>query len=120
MEQKLLPRFQVEKQEGVVEVDCIRYVPVELKNGKKGFEREWYKTERDAGWMVYTPRGDSFRVWTRDELKRLGLDGDPTMVDMETGDEQESVRLSLKDISRQKTSRNDARSKTAAVATAKS
>jgi hypothetical protein len=57
----------------------------------------------DAGWMVYFPSGSSIHVWTEEEMIRQGFLKDPTMVDMETGDDHGTPSLgSLKSLSEQK------------------
>lgn len=81
----LKPRFEVHKLEGT----AIRRVcsPKKDKEGSLlgGFDYE--DLEVDAGWMIYFPSGSSIRVWTQEEMERQGFDKDPTLVDMETGDE---------------------------------
>jgi hypothetical protein len=39
------------------------------------------------GWMVFFPNGASIHVETEAELKRMGYDKPPVLVNLETGDE---------------------------------
>jgi len=43
--------------------------------------------EQDAGWMVYFPSGASIHVWTKEEMERQGFLRNPSLVNMDTGDE---------------------------------
>jgi|TARA_R110000751_G_scaffold16789_4_gene52772 hypothetical protein len=94
-------RFEVYKLEG----KATRRIasPKADKDGKLlgGFEYE--DLEHDAGWMVYFPSGSSIRVWTEEEMLRQGFLSDPTLVNMETGDDMGPVSSgSLKSRSEQK------------------
>ena len=65
------------------------------------FNEETRKMEKkavkeDAGFMVYTPRGNSVRVKTQEELDRLGFGEDPELVDMDTGEIMGPSDTSLK------------------------
>jgi hypothetical protein len=96
----LKPRFQIEKLEGT------RKRPVaEPKTNEKGILLggfDYTDTEVDAGWMVYFPSGASIHVWTRDEMERQGFLNPASLVNMDTGDEQEVSSMSLKARSEQK------------------
>jgi len=68
-----------------------------------GFDE--YEEEVDAGYMVYLPNGSSIRCWDQDMLDALGFGGDPTLIDMETGDAVSGVSAGvLKTHSERKTS----------------
>ena len=51
----------------------------------KSLQQEVRTEEREC-YMVYFPQGHSIRVTSFEELKRMGFDKKPRMVDMETGD----------------------------------
>jgi len=104
-EVNLKPRFEVHKLEG----KAIRPIasPKADKEGKLlgGFDYE--DREVDAGWMVYFPSGSSIRIWTEEELERQGFNENPTLVNMETGDETAPMGgSSLKSRSEQKNARS--------------
>jgi hypothetical protein len=42
--------------------------------------------EAKGYWMVYFPQGHSIRITKESELKRLGFDGTPDLVDMKEGE----------------------------------
>jgi len=101
MNSTVKPRFETHKLEG----KRIRRVATCKKDkaGKLlgGFTFE--EQEVDAGWMVYFPNGSSIHVWTKEEMERQGFLSDPTLVDMETGDNMGKVHTnSLKARSEQK------------------
>jgi len=101
----LKPRFEVHKLEGKTTRRIAS--PKTDKEGKLigGFEYE--DKEVDAGWMVYFPSGSSIRIWTEEELERQGFNEDPTLVNMETGDETAPMgSSSLKSRSEQKNARS--------------
>jgi len=52
--------------------------------------------KEDAGFMVYTPGGNSVRIKNKSELHRLGFGGNPDLIDMETGDVVGPADTSLK------------------------
>ena len=101
MNENVKPRYEVHKLEGT----GIRRVatPKADKEGKLlgGFDYE--DKEVDAGWMVYFPNGSSIRVWTKEEMDRQGFLRNPTLVNMETGDDMGTAsHTSLKSLSEQK------------------
>ena len=104
-EVNLKPRFEVHKLEGKAKRQIAS--PKKDKEGKLlgGFDYE--DKEVDAGWMVYFPSGSSIRIWTKEELERQGFNEDPTLVNMETGDETAPMgSSSLKSRSEQKNARS--------------
>ena len=107
------PRFEVHKIEGkaMKRVAKSKYKldgKGEIKLDKAGDATllggfDYEDIEVDAGWMVYFPNGSSIRVWTEDEMIRQGFLNDPTLVNMETGDDMGPVNTgSLKSRSEQK------------------
>lgn len=87
---QVMPAFEVEKLEGT------RTKTILTPNKKDGgfISKE---IEVDAGYVVYFPRGHSIRV-SEQELNRLGLNQDPSLVDMESGEAiGPANRLSLKE-----------------------
>ncbi len=101
MNTNIKPRFEVHKLKGKAAKKIAK--PKTDGEGKLlgGFDYE--DVEVDAGWMVYFPNGSSIRVWTEEEMKRQGFLSDPTLVNMETGDDMGPVQnSSLKSRSEQK------------------
>ena len=72
------PAYIVQRIEG--KVDHTTAKPKETG----GFE--YSKKKEPGGYMVYLPNGDSLRVRTDDELKRLGFDSPANLVDMDSGE----------------------------------
>lgn len=71
------PAFEVEILEGTKKRTVHMMVEGELTT----------KTiEEPLGYMVYFPSGHSMRVRNHNELKKLGFDRAPNLVDMESGD----------------------------------
>jgi len=63
--------------------------------------------EVDAGWMVYFPSGASVHIWTKEELERQGFTKQPSLINMETGDDVGQVSdTSLKSKSEQVSNRS--------------
>lgn len=91
------PKFEVEELEGEVERTIHYYEAKKSLKGKPVLERKTKTVKKPAGFMVYTSKGDSFRVETEEELQRLGMRGEAPMVDMATGEVVPQVRTSLKD-----------------------
>jgi|CXWL01.1.fsa_nt_gi hypothetical protein len=89
--------YEVEKLPGEVSVEIckIEHVAIPGKDGKTRPQIIRQTVKQPAGYMVYFPRGHSFRVATLEKLRELGLapDGAP-LVDMDTG--QLLPKLSLK------------------------
>lgn len=82
-------RFQTKKLEGTYIKHKAVYVPVLDEDGNKipGQKRlEFQEVEVERGWMVYFPNGASIHIQREDELKRMGYDREPDLVDTETGD----------------------------------
>ena len=101
MNANIKPRYEVHKLEGKTTKTVAK--PKTDGKGKLlgGFDYE--DIEVDAGWMVYFPNGSSIRVWTKDEMERQGFLSDPTLVNMETGDDMgPAINSSLKSRSEQK------------------
>src|SRR3990167_7295800 len=87
---QVMPAFEVEKLEGTRE-----HVILKPDKDNGGFTKETVKI--DAGYNVYFPRGHSIRV-SEAELQRMGLNRDPALVDMESGDGVGNAsRVSLKE-----------------------
>jgi|TARA_Y100000310_G_scaffold96855_1_gene94570 hypothetical protein len=113
MNENVKPRFEVHKLEGTgrrrvatpkIEKDE-KGKPVKNEKGHSvllgGFDYE--DLEVDAGWMVYFPNGSSIHVWTEEEMQRQGFLDEPTLVNLETGDELGTAsHSSLKSLSEQK------------------
>ena len=113
MSANVKPRFEVHKLEGTA-IRRIAKPKVRLddkgnvmknKDGNAillgGFDYE--DLDHDAGWMIYFPSGSSIRVWTEEEMMRQGFLTDPTLVNMDTGDEMGPANTgSLKSRSEQK------------------
>lgn len=85
---KIKKRFQVKKLEGTYTKRKAVYVPVLDEDGNKTGQRrlEYQEVEVDKGWMVFFPNGSSIHVEREDELKRMGYDREPELVDLTTGD----------------------------------
>lgn len=81
-------RFQTKKLDGTYIKHQAVYVPVLDEDGNKTGQRrlEFKEVELERGWMVYFPNGASIHIAREDELKRLGFDKEPDLVDLETGD----------------------------------
>ena len=92
LQQKIKPRFEVHKCDTPLRRVCIK-----LEEGT--FEYKDQKDDRQA-YMVYFPGGHSIRVIGEDNLRLLGFDGNPELVDMNTGDiVGEVAATSLKEMS---------------------
>lgn len=74
-----LPAYQIEPLEGTVTVRKLR--PIKSKDGVKKALFEEVQVEENAGFMVHTRRGDSFRVKDEAGLKALGLSMQAPVVD---------------------------------------
>jgi hypothetical protein len=85
---KIKPRYQVKKLDGTYLRHIAVYVPVLDEDGNKtGRRLEYEEREVPRGWMVFFPNGSSVHIETEAELKRMGYDKPPTLVDLETGDD---------------------------------
>lgn len=86
----VMQRFEVEPVDGKKNTSVATY-----NKEKGGFD---YTVEKkDFGYMVYFPQGHSIRVSTKEELRRLGFDRQPGLVNMEDGEEvQPDMSLSPK------------------------
>lgn len=73
--QRVRPAFMAQKLEGQVEREVISFD----QKGKKVVN----KVKVDAGYLVTTARGNSLRVWTDEDMKRLGFDQNIPLVDFE-------------------------------------
>ena len=99
------PRFEVHQLDGeTCQREVRKYVTEENALGKKRNTMVTETVEEPAGYMAYFPNGNSIRVRTQEELRKLSLAGDATLVDMETGQEVEIPPVaSLKTLSERKT-----------------
>lgn len=81
-------RFQTKKLEGTYIKQKAMYVPILDEEGNKtGSKRlEYQEIEADRGWMVFFPNGASIHIASEDELKRMGYDKEPALVDLDTGE----------------------------------
>jgi len=97
MTENIKPRFEVHKLKGKrnrkfvspkIERDA-KGEPVLNKEGNNkllgGFDE--IEESVNAGWMVYFPNGASVHVWTEEEMKRQGFLNEPSLVNMDTGDD---------------------------------
>lgn len=80
------PAFVVQRQEGPFEKEVIKYGKKKIAEGKYETTKTIEKKVFTHGFMVVFPKGHSVFIETEEELHRLGFGGDPTLVDMETGD----------------------------------
>jgi len=80
------PAFVVQRQEGPFEKTVIKYSKVKIAEGKYETVKKEETKVFDHGYMVVFPKGHSVFIETDEELIRLGFSGDPTLIDMETGD----------------------------------
>lgn len=80
------PAFVVQRQEGPFEKTVIRYSKKKIAEGKYETVKEEVTKVFDHGYMVVFPKGHSVFIESDEELHRLGFAGDPTLIDMETGD----------------------------------
>lgn len=63
----------------------VHYTKCSIDPDTKSLQQEPAVKECDC-WMVFFPNGHSIRVTDFAELKRMGFDKKPRMVDMDTGD----------------------------------
>lgn len=112
--QRVVPAFEVHELKGDVETTVVKFVREKLGEGRDAktvMRRKVTKVKKPAGWMVYTAKGDSIRVRTKEDMEHLGFMSAPPLVDMETGDEIPSAgTVSLRGLSDQRTQRNAIRS----------
>lgn len=80
------PAFVVQRQEGPFEKKVIRYSKNKIAEGKYETVKKEETRTFDHGYMVVFPKGHSVFIESEEELFRLGFGGDPTLIDMETGD----------------------------------
>ena len=73
------------------------------------------KIKEPAGYMVYTPGGNSVRIKNDSELQRLGFGGNPDLIDMETGEVVGPADTSLKSHSERTTHRSKPKTLQAAL-----
>ncbi len=105
MSENIKPRYEVHKLDGKRPRRFA--MPKTDKDGKLlgGFVYE--DKEVDAGWMVYFPSGASVHIWTKEELERQGFTKQPSLINMETGDDVGQVSdTSLKSKSEQVSNRS--------------
>lgn len=106
MKLDILPRFEVEKLPGTYKKMVHKYVPVkdEITGEVTGRTLTQVEVEVPKGWMVYFPNGSSIHVPTEREMRRLKFDQDPTLIEMNSGEEVEGeFSMSLKSRSARKT-----------------
>lgn len=92
--QDVKPEFEVEILEGTEKVIRSFY--------EKGVFKEVEETV-PKGFMVYFPAGHSIRIRHMVEMRRLGFDQAPNLIDMESGEAVPMSNTSLKETSRRKT-----------------
>lgn len=85
------PKFEIEAVQGTRTISTFKYNKQTLENGNVIYEREELIREVPNGYMVYNARGDSVHV-SEKELRRLGLDKPPTLID-EDGNEMPMPRI---------------------------
>lgn len=115
MQARIMPAFEVEPLEGEIETTVVKFT--RKKQGEKYvLRREEDTVKKPAGWMVYTAKGDSIRVRTKEDMKHLGFMDErgrirKPLVDMNSGEPVPGGDgVSLKDLSARRTARNDIRS----------
>jgi len=109
MTARIKPRFQVEKLKGKQTRKVYRYVPqprldpegnqMVSEDGVKLWGKSKLVVEEvtePLGYMVYFPKGHSVHIRTEQELRALGFDRSPTLVDLESGEEMEDGTQDLK------------------------
>jgi len=86
--QTIKRRFQVKKLEGqTFKKKFAVYVKKQDDEGNDiGKSLEYVEKDIPMGWMVFFPNGSSIHVETEAEMKRMGYDQEPDLVDIETGD----------------------------------
>lgn len=95
---QVVRRFEAEAVDGKKNVVVAEY------DKEKGGGFKYEVKQEDFGYMVYFPAGHSIRVRDLAELKRLGFDRQPGLVDLESGDTiQEDMDMSPKAIVNRKT-----------------
>ena len=117
MATNIKPRFQVEKRKGK-QARTFAKLRIRLDDDGKSVKNkdgdpillggfDYIDEEVDAGWMVYFPSGSSIHVWTEEEMVRQGFMKDPTLVNMDTGDDAGPMASTdLKALSEQKSNRS--------------
>jgi hypothetical protein len=88
-QQRITPRYEVEQLPGTVERTLL------VRNAETGINEEVVK-EVPAGYMVYMSAGHSIHVWDDAELKRLGFDKPPELIDEDGDVVGTTQQLSLK------------------------
>lgn len=111
----IMPRYEIEEVEGaVVNMKVFRYVPeldeeekpVRDENGrirKVRTEKVENIAEGQKVYNVYFPQGHFIQVVGEQSLKDLNLDGEPKLVDMNSGEEVPEGFNSLKALVASKT-----------------
>lgn len=92
--QDVKPEFEVEILEGTEKVIRSFYEDGKFTQKEETIPR---------GYMVYFPAGHSIRVRSMEEMRRLGFDRAPNLVDMESGEEIPKSNTSLKENTRRRT-----------------
>jgi hypothetical protein len=111
----IMPRYEIEEvPDAVVMQRVYRYEPEKDDEGKiirneKGVARQVRKeevvniAEGKKVYNVYFPQGHSIQVVGEQSLKDLNLDGDPKLVDMNSGEEVPEGYSSIKALVASKT-----------------
>lgn len=104
-QQAIKPRFEVEAVD-----DTVMEKRVVRKDGRNIEEQ----VEVPYGFNVYFPAGHSIRVKDEDELKRLGFDHAPELID-ENGDVVGTTQMSLKRHSQRRAGASKRRADTGSI-----
>lgn len=84
MPNNIVRRYQVERLSGTKKVTKAKYVFDDPDHKTSHIEYE--EVEEPLGFMVYFPAGHSIRIATETELRRLGFNRIPGLVDQDTGE----------------------------------
>lgn len=76
---QIKPRFETE------DISAKKFVRTIAKHNGKTISFD--KKDDKCGYMIYFPQGHSIHVRTVEELRRLGFDRRPSMIDMESGED---------------------------------
>lgn len=89
------PRFEVHPYDGPdVEDGKVNRTHYKWDEEKRQMIKE--TVEEDAGFIVYSPSGNSVRIRDEKELRRLGFNRNPELIDMDSGDVVGPSDMSLK------------------------
>jgi hypothetical protein len=79
--QQVAPKFEVE------DVSDREFTRTIAQWDAKGKKLSYKEKKEKGGYMVYFPQGHSIHVRSKEEMKRLGFDRAPNLVDLESGEE---------------------------------